>query len=171
MESRVIVITGGTRGIGDAISRDMLQLGAIVISLAKNRVNNERWINEKKENGFKKVDVYTCDVANYDECREIIGDIKNKYGKVDILVNNAGITRDCTFHKMEKESWDTVINVNLSGLYNVTRPVIDIMIENNYGRIINISSISGQRGQFGQVNYAAVKAGVHGFTRVQPRYV
>lgn len=165
MKNKVIVITGGTRGIGDAISTNMLRHGATVVALAKSKLNNQKWIEDKKQSGFSKAHVYDCDVSNYEMCKEIISDIENKHGKIDILVNNAGITRDCTFRKMEKRSWDEVLNVNLSGLYNVTRPIIDIMIKNNYGRIINISSISGQRGQFGQVNYAAVKAGVHGFTK------
>lgn len=165
MKNKVVVITGGTRGIGDAISIDMLEQGDTVIALAKDKINNKKWIRDKNENGFSKAFIYDCDVSNYEDCKEAISDIRNKHGKIDILINNAGITRDCTFCNMKKESWDEVLNVNLSSLYNVTRPIIDIMIKNNYGRIINISSISGQRGQFGQVNYAAVKAGVHGFTK------
>lgn len=165
MKGRVVLVTGGTRGIGDAISRNMLKQGAIVIALAQNIENNKKWINNQKQSGFDKVDAYACDVSNYNECRKVITDIRNKYGRIDILINNAGITRDSIFSKMEKKNWDAVIGVNLDGLYNVTQPVIEIMLKNNYGRIINISSISGQRGQFGQVNYAAVKAGMHGFTK------
>ena len=165
MKDRIALVTGGVRGIGGAISKKLLEEGVFVIAVATNEGRNQKWIDARKEEGFEKVDAYACNVADFDECQKMLDDIKQKYGRVDVLINNAGVTRDSAFKKMTKEDWDTVIKINLDSVFNVTRPVFDLMLENGYGRIINMSSVNGQKGQFGQTNYAATKAGVHGFTK------
>jgi len=165
MKDKIALVTGGIRGIGDAISTKLLKKGAFVIAVATNEQRNQKWIEAKKQAGFEKVAAYACNVADYDACQAMIADVKEKYGKIDILINNAGVTRDSAFKKMDKESWDTVISINLNSVFNMTRPVINIMLDNGYGRIINVSSVNGQKGQFGQTNYAAAKAGMHGFTK------
>jgi len=164
MKNKIALVTGGTRGIGNSISEKLLEEGAFVIAVSKNKKINKEWVVSQKKLGFDKVDAYTCNVADYDDCQTVVADIKNKYGKVDILINNAGVTRDSLFNKMDKISWDAVMQTNLGGVFNITRPVIELMLDNRYGRIVNISSVNGQRGQSGQANYAAAKAGIYGFT-------
>jgi acetoacetyl-CoA reductase len=165
MKNKIALVTGGIRGIGDAISTKLLKEGAFVIAVATNEQRNNKWVEAKKQAGFDNVAAYACNVADYDACQRMIADIKEKYKKIDILINNAGVTRDSAFKKMDKESWDTVIGINLNSVFNITRPVINMMLDNGYGRIINMSSVNGQKGQFGQTNYAAAKAGMHGFTK------
>ena len=165
MEKEIAVVTGGTRGIGYAISKKLLDEKYFVIALSTNNEQNEKWIASQNKNGFVDIDTYVCDVSDFLQCQKTISAIKEKYGKIDVLINNAGIIRDGVFRKMEKSNWDEVINVNLNSLFNITRPVVDIMIENGYGRIINISSVNAQIGKFGQTNYTAAKAGMHGFTK------
>lgn len=165
MKDKIALVTGGTRGIGNAISKGLLEEGVFVIAVAVNEKRNKKWIEAQNQSGFDKVDAYVCSVADYDECQTVIADIKEKYGRIDILINNAGVTCDLPFNKMEKTSWDTVIKTNLDSIFNITRPVIEIMLENGYGRIVNISSVNGQKGQSGQTNYAAAKAGMYGFTK------
>jgi acetoacetyl-CoA reductase len=158
--ARVAVVTGGTRGIGAAVSRALKGAGYAV---AANYAGNDEAAN--KFRAETQVPVYKWDVGNYDACAEGIKKVETELGPVDILVNNAGITRDTMFHKMAPEQWGQVINTNLSSLYNMCRQVIEGMRERNFGRIINISSINGQKGQLGQVNYSAAKAGEIGFTK------
>ena len=158
--SRVALVTGGSRGIGHAIS---VALKAAGCSVAANYAGNDEAANKfKEETG---IPVYKWSVADYDACVEGIKKVEADLGPVDILVNNAGITRDAMFHRMTREQWDEVIGTNLSGLFNMTHPVFPGMRERGFGRIINISSINGQKGQMGQVNYSASKAGDLGFTK------
>ncbi|WP_374575574.1 acetoacetyl-CoA reductase [Phenylobacterium sp.] len=158
--SRVAVVTGGTRGIGHAISARLKADGMRVAALYSG--NDEAAMHTREE---LEIIVLKCDVAESLECRSVLAEIESLLGPVDVLVNNAGITRDATLHKMNDNDWDRVIRVDLNGLYNMTRPVIEGMRARGFGRIINISSINGQKGQFGQTNYSAAKAGVIGFTK------
>jgi acetoacetyl-CoA reductase len=165
MKDKIALVTGGIRGIGHAISTKLLQEGAYVIAIATNEERNQKWLQEQKQAGLQNVDAFACDVSNFDECAKMVNTIKDKYKRIDILVNNAGITRDGMFKKMTKEQWDMVMRINVDSLFNVTQPVIGTMLENGYGRIINMSSVNAQRGQFGQANYSAAKAAIHGFTK------
>lgn len=157
---RVALVTGGTRGIGAAISTAMKDAGYNVV--ASYAGNDEAAAKFKDETG---IPVSKFDVGDFDACAEALGQIKSDVGAVEVLVNNAGITWDKPLHKMEKKTWDAVINTNLSGLFNMCRNVIDDMRAASFGRIINISSVNGQKGQFGQTNYSAAKAGEIGFTK------
>jgi acetoacetyl-CoA reductase len=157
---RVALVTGGTRGIGQAVSIALKDAGYNVV--ASYGGNDEAANKFKSETGIA---VYKFDVSDFDACANAIKMIEGDVGPIDVLVNNAGITRDRPLHKMSKEEWDAVINTNLSGLFNTCRNVIDGMRGRGFGRIINISSVNGQKGQFGQTNYAASKAGDLGFTR------
>ncbi|MEM9628093.1 MAG: acetoacetyl-CoA reductase, partial [Pseudomonadota bacterium] len=158
--AKVALVTGGSRGIGAAISKAMKEAG---YSVAANYAGNDEAANAfKAETG---IPVYKWSVADYDACVAGIADVEKNLGPVDVLVNNAGITRDGMFHKMTPEQWKEVIDTNLSGLFNMTHPIFPGMRERGFGRIINISSINGQKGQAGQVNYSAAKAGDVGFTR------
>ncbi len=158
--ARVALVTGGTRGIGQAVSIALKDAGYNVV--ASYAGNDEAANKFKSETG---IPVYKFDVGNFDACANAIKMIEGDIGPIDVLVNNAGITRDRPLHKMSKEEWDAVVNTNLSGLFNMCRNVIDGMRARSFGRIINISSINGQKGQFGQTNYSAAKAGDLGFTR------
>jgi len=158
--ARVALVTGGTRGIGRAISEGLKEAGYTVA--ASYAGNDEAASAFKEETG---IDVYKFDVGNFDACSAAIAQIKADHDAIEVLVNNAGITRDKPLHKMEKAHWDAVINTNLNGLFNMCRNVIDDMRGASFGRIISISSINGQKGQFGQTNYAAAKAGDLGFTK------
>ncbi|HMB48253.1 MAG TPA: beta-ketoacyl-ACP reductase [Afifellaceae bacterium] len=158
--SRSALVTGGTRGIGAAISTALKQAG---YKVAANYAGND-----EAANGFKAetgIPVYKWSVADYDACAAGIAQVEADIGPVDVLVNNAGITRDGMFHRMTREHWEEVIGTNLNGLFNMTHPVFPGMRERGFGRIINISSINGQKGQAGQVNYSASKAGDIGFTK------
>lgn len=158
--ARVAVVTGGTRGIGKAISEHLKDKG---FSVAANFGGNEEAAQAfKKETG---IDVYKFDVSDYDAVGESLKAIESDLGPVEVVINNAGITWDAPFHKMSKEQWDKVIDVDLNSAFNVTRQVWDGMRERGWGRIINISSINGQKGQFGQANYSAAKAGLIGLTK------
>jgi acetoacetyl-CoA reductase len=158
--ARVAVVTGGTRGIGAAIAK---ALKAADYKVAANYGGNDEAAQKfKAETG---IPVYKWDVASFDACAAGIKQVEAELGPVDILVNNAGITRDTMFHKMTLEQWSAVINTNLNSLFNMSRQVIDGMRERSFGRIINVSSINGQKGQMGQVNYSAAKAGDIGFTK------
>jgi acetoacetyl-CoA reductase len=158
--SRVAVVTGGTRGIGAAISRALEAAG---YKVAANYAGNDEAAQKfKAETG---VPVFRWDVSSYDACAAGLKQVESEVGPVDVLVNNAGITRDTMFHRMKPEQWNAVINTNLSSLFNMCRPVIEGMRERKFGRIVNISSINGQKGQLGQSNYSAAKAGELGFTK------
>jgi acetoacetyl-CoA reductase len=158
--ARVAVVTGGTRGIGEAISKALKAAGYTVA--ANYGGNDEAAAKFKAETGIA---VYKWDVSSYDACAAGLKQVEADLGPVDVLVNNAGITRDAPFHRMTPEYWSQVINTNLNSLFNMCRPVIEGMRARKFGRIINVSSINGQKGQFGQTNYAAAKAGDLGFTK------
>ena len=158
--ARVALVTGGSRGIGASISKALKEAG---YSVAANYAgNDEAAAAFKSETG---IPVYKWSVADYDACAEGIAKVEADLGPVDVLVNNAGITRDGMFHKMTPQQWKEVIDTNLTGIFNMTHPVWPGMRERSFGRIINISSINGQKGQMGQANYSAAKAGDIGFTR------
>jgi acetoacetyl-CoA reductase len=157
---RVAVVTGGTRGIGAAISKALKAAGCSVAATYNS--NDEAAEKFRAETG---VHVYKWDVSKYDDCVAGLKRAEADLGPVDILVNNAGITKDGMFHKMTPDQWYAVSNTNLNSLFNMCRPVIDGMRERSFGRIINISSINGQKGQMGQTNYSAAKAGDIGFTK------
>ncbi|MEW5963328.1 MAG: acetoacetyl-CoA reductase [Pseudomonadota bacterium] len=158
--ARVAIVTGGTRGIGHAISVALKNAGYRV---AANYAGNDAAAQQfQTETG---IPVYKWSVADYDQCADGIKRIEAALGPVDVLVNNAGITRDGMFHKMTRQQWDEVIGTNLNGLFNMTRPVWEGMRARKFGRIINISSVNGQKGQMGQVNYSAAKSGDIGFTK------
>jgi acetoacetyl-CoA reductase len=157
---RVAIVTGGTRGIGHAICIALKAKGyRVAASYAGNDAAAQKFTAETG------IPVYKWDVSSYDECVAGIAQVTKDLGPIDVLVNNAGITKDTMFHKMTPDQWYGVINTNLNSLFNMCRPVIDGMRERNFGRIINISSINGQKGQMGQVNYSAAKAGDVGFTK------
>jgi acetoacetyl-CoA reductase len=158
--SRVAVVTGGSRGIGAAISKALKTAG---YKVAATYAGNDEAANAfKKESG---IPVYKWDVSNTEACAAGLKQVEADLGPIEILINNAGITRDSAFHRMTAEQWHAVINTNLNSLFNMTRPVIEGMRARKFGRIINISSINGQKGQFGQTNYSAAKAGDLGFTK------
>ncbi|MFZ1965323.1 MAG: beta-ketoacyl-ACP reductase [Roseiarcus sp.] len=157
---RIAVVTGGTRGIGAAVSKALAAVGYSVA--ATYHGNEEAAAKFKAETG---VHVYKWDVASFDACSTGLAQVAKDLGPVEILVNNAGITKDGMFHKMTPEQWTAVINTDLNSLFNMCRPVIEGMRERGFGRIVNISSINGQKGQMGQANYSASKAGDLGFTK------
>ncbi|MBL6959366.1 MAG: acetoacetyl-CoA reductase [Rhodospirillales bacterium] len=157
---RVAVVTGGTRGIGHDISVALMEAGYKVAANFHGNVEAA-----KKFQKETNIPVYKFDVGDYDACKESVEKITHDLGPIDILINNAGITRDGTLHRMDFEQWDAVIQTNLSSCFNMSRCVIETMREHGFGRIINIGSINGQAGQYGQVNYAAAKSGIHGFTK------
>ena len=167
MKNRIALITGGMGGIGTAICKQLAAQGAVVIA-SYNKMGNhiaaQEWQTQQKIDGYDITTIYV-DVTDYESCGSLINEIIAKYGRLDILVNNAGIVRDAVFSKMNVEQWQDVLRTNLDSLFNVTRHVINGMIENQYGRIINVSSVNGLKGQFGQANYAASKSGIHGFTK------
>jgi acetoacetyl-CoA reductase len=158
--SRVALVTGGTRGIGAAISVALKKAGRIVVaSYAGNTAAAEAF---HKETG---IEVIKFDAGNYDECVAAVNDITTRIGPIEILVNNAGITRDAVIGKQTREMWDAVIDTNLGSCFNLCKLTFDGMKAKKFGRIVNIGSINGQAGQYGQVNYAAAKSGIHGFTK------
>ncbi len=162
---RVVLITGGMGGLGEAICKKMAAMGNTVITTysPSNKTSGE-WLAEMKKEGFN-FHAYPVDVTNTEACAALAKQIEKDAGPVDVLVNNAGITRDMTFKKMSKVDWDAVMHTNLDSVFNMTKPVLDGMVERGWGRVINISSVNGQKGAFGQTNYAAAKAGMHGFTK------
>lgn len=167
MKAYVALVTGGTGGIGSAICRHLHDQGARVVAGYSHGGDNSyalKWQEEQARLGYK-FDIVYGDVSNFESCAAMLKEVEEKVGAVDILVNNAGITRDATLKKMLVNDWELVLRVNLDSLFNVTRQVINGMIEKGFGRIINISSINGQKGQFGQTNYATSKAGMYGFTK------
>src|SRR3954462_1768066 len=158
--ARVALVTGGTRGIGATISKALKAAG---YKVAAGYAGNDAAAEKFK--GATGIPVYKWDVSNYDACATGLKQVEADLGPIEILINNAGITKDTMFHRMTVEQWTAVINTNLGSLFNMTRPVIEGMRARKFGRVINISSINGQKGQFGQVNYSAAKAGDIGFTK------
>ena len=165
MAQRVAVVTGGMGGLGEAICIRLAQMGnKVVTTYSPSNTKSEQWVKEMKAGGHE-VRAVPADVADFDSCQKAVAKIVAEAGPIDILVNNAGITRDMTFKKMGKVDWDVVLRTNLDSVFNMTKPVCDAMVDRGWGRIINISSINGQKGGFGQTNYSAAKAGMHGFTK------
>lgn len=163
--SRVALVTGGMGGLGEAVCIKLAAQGfKVVATHSAGNTKVREWL-ETMDNlgyGFK---AYPCDVTDFDSCQACIEQIAADIGPVDVLVNNAGITRDMTFKKMTKADWDAVIHTNLDSVFNMTKQVMDGMMERRWGRVINVSSVNGQKGAFGQTNYSAAKAGMHGFTK------
>ena len=165
MSNRIALITGGMGGLGQTISMKMHDAGdMVVITHSPSNKQAAAWLQEMEELGYP-FKAYEVDVADFDSCARAVARIQAEVGPVDILVNNAGITRDMTFRKMTKADWDAVIHTNLASLFNMTKQVCDGMVQRGWGRIINVSSVNGQKGAFGQTNYSAAKAGMHGFTK------
>jgi len=161
----VVLVTGGMGGLGETISTKMADAGytaAVTYSPGNNK--HAEWVASMKAQGYDFLAV-PCDVADIDSCAKAVATVTAKLGPVDVLVNNAGITRDMTFKKMDKVNWDAVLRTNLDSLFNMSKQVVDHMAERGWGRVINVSSVNGSKGAFGQTNYSAAKAGVHGFTK------
>jgi acetoacetyl-CoA reductase len=162
---RIALVTGGMGGLGEAICIKLAAMGDTVVttySLGNTRV--QKWLGSMKQLGYQFY-AYPCDVVDWESCQACTRKITEDLGPVDVLVNNAGITRDMTFKKMDKINWDAVMNANLNSCFNMTKQVCDGMVDRGWGRVINISSVNGQKGAFGQTNYSAAKAGMHGFTK------
>lgn len=165
MAVRIAVVTGGMGGIGEAISLRLAQSGCnVVVTYSPGNRHAEQWIADMETRGHT-MHAVEVDVADFDSCQRAAARIRDEVGPVDILVNNAGITRDSTFKKMDKPAWEAVLRTNLDSVFNMTKPVIEGMAERGWGRVINIASVNGQKGAFGQTNYSAAKAGMHGFTK------
>lgn len=167
MKNKVALVTGGMGGIGTSICHRLIHQGAQVIASYNRGGDHDAarlWQQEQNQKGYD-IQIRYVDVADFVSCEALIAEIEKEFQSIDILVNNAGITRDVQLHKMSHDQWRTVLRTNLDSIFNVTRHVINGMIMRQYGRIINISSINGQKGQFGQTNYSAAKAGMHGFTK------
>lgn len=165
MTKQIALVTGGMGGIGHAICQTLHQQGMRVIAgYHRKKEAAMEWLENEKKAGFD-FDIISVDVTSFASCEEMATQIETDIGPIAVLVNNAGITRDHSCAKMTKDEWDVVINTDLNSVFYVTHAVINGMRERKYGRIINISSINGQKGQFGQVNYSAAKAGMHGFTK------
>jgi acetoacetyl-CoA reductase len=163
MTSRVALVTGGTGGIGTAICKRLADQGHRVATNYRNEEKARAWQQRMQADGYDFA-LFKGDVASPEHAKALIHEVEAALGPVEVLVNNAGITRDTTFHRMSAEQWHEVINTNLNSVFNVTRPVIEGMRKRGWGRVIQISSINGLKGQYGQANYAAAKAGMHGFT-------
>ncbi len=166
-KGRTALVTGGTGGIGVAICRRLCDEGARVVAGYNMGGDHEKaraWQQEQKEEGYD-IGVAYGDVRELESCKKCVQDVETLAGPIEILVNNAGVTRDSMFRKMNWDQWNDVIRSNLNSLYNMTSLVINGMIQRGYGRIVNISSVNAQKGQLGQTNYSAAKAGMHGFTK------
>lgn len=163
--AKIALVTGGMGGLGEAVCVKLASMGYLVVSTySPGNTKAGEWLASMEQQGYN-FRAYPCDVADFDSAQQCIAQIQKEIGAIDVLVNNAGITRDMTFKKMDKTNWDAVMHTNLDSVFNMTKPVCDGMVERGWGRIINISSVNGQKGAFGQTNYAAAKAGMHGFTK------
>lgn len=165
MGKRIAVITGGMGGLGETVSTKMADAGyQVAVTYSPSNKTSAQWLADMKKRGYE-FRAYACDVSSYESCEACVQQIVKDLGPVDILVNNAGITKDMTFKRMTKADWDVVMNTNLDSVFNMTKQVFDGMADRSWGRIINVSSVNGSKGAFGQTNYAAAKAGMHGFTK------
>jgi acetoacetyl-CoA reductase len=164
-QQRIAVVTGGMGGLGETISTKMADAGyRVVVTYSPSNTKFKAWLEDMKSRSYT-FSAFPVDVADYESCARQCATIQRDVGPIDILVNNAGITRDMTFKKMTKGDWDAVMRTNLDSCFNMTKQVMDGMVERNWGRVINVSSVNGQKGAFGQTNYSAAKAGIHGFTK------
>jgi acetoacetyl-CoA reductase len=165
MAQRVALITGGMGGLGETISTKMVAAGyRVTVTYSPSNKTATKWLADMKEKGLE-FKAYACDVTDFESSKSCVTKVAAEVGPVDILVNNAGITKDMTFRKMGKSEWDSVMRTNLDSVFNMTKQVYDGMMDRGWGRIINVSSVNGSKGAFGQTNYAAAKAGMHGFTK------
>lgn len=165
MTRRIALVTGGMGGIGEAISIRLHDVGhAVVVTYSPSNTGADDWLARMEASG-RQFRAYPVDVADFASCERCASQIKAEIGPIDILVNNAGITRDASFKKLEKDSWDAVLRTNLDSVFNMTKQWYEDMTARGWGRIVNISSVIGCKGGFGQTNYAAAKAGMHGFTK------
>ena len=164
-KNRVALVTGGMGGLGEAICVKLGDMGIkVVVTYSASNTKSADWLKQMKERGFN-FHAVQVDVTDFDSCATAVRKVEGEVGPVDILINNAGITRDMTFKKMTKVDWDAVLSTNLTSVFNMTKPVVDAMVERGWGRVINVSSVNAQKGAFGQTNYSAAKAGMHGFTK------
>jgi acetoacetyl-CoA reductase len=164
-KKRVALVTGGMGGLGEAICAKLAALGyAVVTTCSPGNATALQWLQTMRSRGLDFY-AYPCDVTEWESCQACVRKVAAEIGPVDVLVNNAGITRDMTFRRMDKSSWDAVMHTDLDSCFNMTKQVCDGMLDRGWGRIINISSVNGQKGAFGQTNYSAAKAGMHGFTK------
>jgi len=162
---RIALVTGGMGGLGEAICMKLARMGIkVVVTHSPSNTKVEQWLKEMEARDYH-FHVVAADVADFDSCAAAVAKVQKEVGPVDILINNAGITRDMTFKKMGKVDWDAVVSTNLDSVFNMTKPVVDGIVERGWGRVINVSSVNGQKGAFGQTNYSAAKAGMHGFTK------
>jgi acetoacetyl-CoA reductase len=162
---RVALVTGGMGGLGEAICIKLAALGdKVVTTYSPNNTKAQEWLRRMNDMGFG-FKAFPCDVTDFNACGACVDEVTKEMGHVDVLVNNAGITRDMTFKKMTKADWDAVIHTNLDSVFNMTKQVMDAMVARGWGRVINISSVNATKGAFGQTNYSAAKAGMHGFTK------
>jgi acetoacetyl-CoA reductase len=165
MSKRVAMITGGMGGLGETISTKMADADyKVAVTYSPSNMTSAKWLGAMKEKGYD-FKAYACDVTDFESCNACANKVVAETGPIDILVNNAGITKDMTFRKMGKADWDAVMRANLDSVFNMTKQVYDGMMDRGWGRIINVSSVNGSKGAFGQTNYAAAKAGMHGFTK------
>lgn len=169
---RLALVTGGTGGIGTEICKRLADQGRRVVAthLGREREQAEEWQRQRLAE-CHSIDLVECDVASFDDCVRMAGEVRTRLGAVEILINCAGITRDRTLAKMEPAQWHAVLDTNLDSAFNVTRQFIEGMVEGGFGRIVSISSVNGQKGQFGQTNYSSAKAGLYGFSKALAREV
>jgi acetoacetyl-CoA reductase len=165
MAKRNVLVTGGMGGLGESICTKMADAGyQVIVTYSPGNTKSGEWLAGMRARGYA-FQACQCDVGDYDSCTSAVRKVEADIGPVDVLVNNAGITRDVTFKKMSKADWDAVLRTNLDSVFNMTKQVMDGMVERGWGRVINVSSVNGQKGAFGQTNYSAAKAGMHGFTK------
>jgi acetoacetyl-CoA reductase len=165
MAKRIALVTGGMGGLGEAICKKLEKMGiTVVVTYSPGNSKYKDWLKDMEADGHQ-FQAYPCDVSDFESCTKMVDQVARDIGPIDILINNAGITRDMTFKKMTKADWDAVMHTNLDSVFNVTKPVVDGMVERGWGRVINVSSVNGQKGAFGQTNYSAAKAGMHGFSK------
>jgi acetoacetyl-CoA reductase len=165
MAKRIALVTGGMGGLGEAISTKLHDAGyQVVVTYSPGNTKVDSWLKEQQSKGYRFA-AYPVDVASFESAQAAISKIQAEVGPVDILVNNAGITRDTTFRKMGKPDWDAVVDTNLDSVFNMSKTIVDGMVDRGWGRVINVSSVNGSKGAFGQTNYSAAKAGMHGFTK------
>ena len=166
MSDKSVLITGGMGGLGTTLCQHLHKKGyKVATTYIHDHGREQRWKKEQEDDGYPGIEIFCCDVTNWEDCVKLGDAVKERFGHVESLVNMAGITRDAVFAKMTPEQWNDVITTNLTSAFNVTKQFIGGMVEKGYGRVVNVSSVNAQKGQFGQTNYSAAKSGMHGFTK------